>query len=167
MDALDKAKEKGVFNAQERRLFEETHTLGPGTQQQQLGGRWFHTMCAKGAAQRAQAEDKAELDRKSKTCAENDCSKVPHFNFEDAKTNVLPQYCANHAQRGMVNVKGTKCESFDCNRKKTTFNFEGRKKGRFCKERKLEGMRPVVPTTSKAAGPPAQPNTATSMMPLL
>mmetsp|Transcript_56885 Transcript_56885/g.83254 ORF Transcript_56885/g.83254 Transcript_56885/m.83254 type:complete len:113 (-) Transcript_56885:386-724(-) len=38
VDALDKAKEKGFLNAQERQLFEETHTLGPGTQQQQRGG---------------------------------------------------------------------------------------------------------------------------------
>ena len=98
-------------------------------------------MCADGAAQRAQAEDKTELDRKSKRCAEDDCSKVPHFNFEDdAKTNVRPLYCGEHAQKGMVNVKGTKCESFDCKRKKSTFNFEGRKKGRFYKEHKLEGM---------------------------
>mmetsp|Transcript_56885 Transcript_56885/g.83253 ORF Transcript_56885/g.83253 Transcript_56885/m.83253 type:complete len:141 (-) Transcript_56885:145-567(-) len=115
--------------------------LGLGRNSSSGGGRWLHMMCAEGAAQRAQAEDKAELDRKSsKICAENGCSKVPHFNFEDAKTNVLPLYCANHAQRGMVNVKGTKCESFYCKRKKLSFNFEGRKKDRFCKEHKLEGM---------------------------
>mmetsp|Transcript_23272 Transcript_23272/g.40589 ORF Transcript_23272/g.40589 Transcript_23272/m.40589 type:complete len:98 (-) Transcript_23272:187-480(-) len=97
-------------------------------------------MCAVGAAQRAQAEDKAALDRESKTCAENDCTKVPQFNFKDATTDVRPKYCGHHAQKGMVNVKGTKCESFYCKRKKLSFNFEGRKKDRFCKEHKLEGM---------------------------
>mmetsp|Transcript_43002 Transcript_43002/g.67233 ORF Transcript_43002/g.67233 Transcript_43002/m.67233 type:complete len:125 (+) Transcript_43002:1125-1499(+) len=124
-------------------------------------------MCAVGAAQRAQAEDKAALDRESKTCAENDCTKVPQFNFKDATTDVRPKYCGHHAQKGMVNVKGTEYEILNCKRKRPKFNFAGGKKGRFCEDHKLEGMRQVVPPTSKAVWPPAQSNTATGMMPLL
>jgi len=155
------------LDAHERREFEKTHTLGLTTQRQRRGELWYHLLCAEGAERRAQAENKAELDRQSKTCAADDCTRVAQFNFEDATKDVRPKYCGDHAQKGMVNVKGTECELLNCKRKQPKFNFAGWKKGRFCGDHKLEGMEEIELDTSKAAWPPAQSNTATGMMPLL
>ena len=56
------------------------------------------------------------------------CTKKPSFNFKD-KTR--PEFCKDHAEIGMVDLKHEKCELCD---KRPSFNIEGETKAKFCRD---------------------------------
>ena len=78
------------------------------------------------------------IDVTHKKCREQDCKKIPNFNYEGEKEG---KYCSVHKKEGMVDVKSKKC--IICKKKQPIFNIEGQKP-EYCFEHKKENMIDVI-----------------------
>lgn len=54
-----------------------------------------------------------------------------------------PEFCREHSQRGVVDVKHERCHQRGCPRR-PSFSVEGSKKPRYCSEHSREGMLDVT-----------------------
>ncbi|CAN0457954.1 unnamed protein product [Scytosiphon promiscuus] len=62
-----------------------------------------------------------------KQCSNTSCQKYASFNAEGNKT---ARYCKQHAETGMVNVRGRRCSQDSC-MTQPAFNTEGSKQARY------------------------------------
>jgi len=76
------------------------------------------------------------INLKNKTCANEDCKKLPTYNFQGQKKSL---YCNDHKLNGMVNVKNLRCQKENCN-KQPRFGYQGTKKALYCKAHAGTGM---------------------------
>ena len=82
------------------------------------------------------------IDIKNKRCNEENCNKLPIFNFKEQKN---PLYCSKHKKNNMIDMIHKSCIEENC---KTfpSFNFKGLKKGLYCSEHKKKDMINILKT---------------------
>ena len=79
------------------------------------------------------------VDVISKRCLYDLCTVRPSFNHVGSKS---PAFCKQHAEDGMVNVRGNFCLQKSCT-KRPTFNVFGSKKPVYCKQHAPTGWKDV------------------------
>lgn len=84
------------------------------------------------------AEHGTGKNTKHRTCY---CGKIASYSNEGGR----PEFCNDHKEPGMVNVKNKSCQETNCKRS-PSFGFPGTKKGIFCQDHKQENM---INVTSK------------------
>ena len=77
-----------------------------------------------------------DVRSKRRTCAHDNCARLPKFNREGSKTAA---YCKQHAEDGMVDVCHKRCSHDSCT-KHPVFNVEGSKVAVYCKQHAGDGM---------------------------